>query len=154
MRRLGRGLGVLACAVVIMLPGAATALSLLNFNVAVSSGSLSHLVAAGPLDGSGLEIGSIHSLFSPLNSGATLACVDCELTFVTGNRLSFASAGGIDTWVFDHAGSSLTIEGKIPSIGIAAIGHAPRRDLRRRCDRDPIRFHELYRGFGRPRGIR
>ena len=121
MRRFRRALGGLTCAAVLALPGAATALSLLNFNLAPNSGSLSHLAAAGPLDGSGLEIASIHSLSSPLNSGATLACVGCKLTFATGNRLSFSSAGGVETWSFDQAGSSLTIKGTIPSIGIAAL---------------------------------
>lgn len=120
MSRLRKGLAVVASAWVLALPGAATALSLLTFTLVGGTGSLSHPVAAGPLDGSGLEIASVHSLSSPLNSGVTLACLDCELSFETGNRLSFGSSGGIDTWVFDHAGSILTVEGKIPSIGIGA----------------------------------
>ena len=78
-------------------------------------GTLDYAGGANPLVGAGIDFNEITGNDTPVNDGAVLACVGCELEFQTGNFL-----GSIGPNSFFDAGGSFTITGAVPLLAIGA----------------------------------
>ena len=113
---------LIVAALVLAPMGSAQALAIIEFSTAVpNTGSVSYAVEMGPLVGSDIQIADVVSVQSQIHSGESLLCLDCTLSFETGDLQSFTPGPTVDTWEFAGGpGSSLTIDGKVPDAGIVA----------------------------------
>jgi len=98
----------------------AQSITILDFTASLPNpGVFSYATEFGTLAGTGIEIGSVTSIQSPLNNGETLPCVDCILSFETDTFVSFTPGSSFDTWTFGGGAlSSISIEGKVPGASI------------------------------------
>jgi PEP-CTERM motif len=107
-------LGVLAG--LLLLPSVVWAVPVLKFDdPLVPGGTVTYDGAGGPAIGTDILFQSIQGLDTPLNAGVTLACVGCELDFVTDANLS----EGPPLWNFGPGGT-LTLTGAVPGLGLPA----------------------------------
>jgi hypothetical protein len=107
-------LGFLAA--LLLLPSVVWAVPVLKFDdPLVPGGTVTYDGTGGPAIGTDILFQSIQGLDTPLNAGVTLACVGCELDFVTGPNLS----QGPPLWDFGPGGT-LTLTGALPGLGLPA----------------------------------
>ncbi len=110
--------------VLLVLPTASQALSILTFNATPgwgSSSSFEYPVAGGALSGSAIQIDSLKSISSPSHDGDNIACSGCTLSFTSGNLVSYTSGPPFESWIFaGGAGSSVEIVGSLPDAGITS----------------------------------
>jgi hypothetical protein len=95
---------------------AANAAPLISFeddDILIQDGTFTYTGGATPLVGEGIDFFSILGFGTPLNSGNSLLCTDCELEFTTGNLLSFAF--GVYTFA---PGGTFTVVGDVPFLGL------------------------------------
>jgi hypothetical protein len=108
--RLGLLIGLL------IMPMTALAVPVLKFDdPTLPGGTVTYDGAGGPAIGTNILFQSIQGLGTPLNADVTLACVGCELDFVTGANVS----EGPPLWNFGPGGT-LTLTGAIPGVGLPA----------------------------------
>lgn len=104
-----------AAAAVLALVASPALASTITFDQLADSGTLVH-VAGGAVSGSGIAFSTISSSAAdptPLNSGVTLACGGCTLSFTTGTVITEGPA----VWTF-NGGGSFTMTGTLPDLGI------------------------------------
>jgi hypothetical protein len=100
----------------LLVPPLAWAIPVLKFDDPITpGGTVTYDGAGGPAIGTNILFQSITGLDTPMNAGVTLACVGCELDFVTGANLS----EGPPLWDFGPGGT-LTLIGAIPGLGLPA----------------------------------
>jgi hypothetical protein len=94
-----------------------------------SPGSISYNGSNGPMIGSNIRIDSVIGVDTPANSGISGTCVNCVLSFTTGNLVSSTA----NTWAFAPGGSML-LTGSVdfgsrgtvvPGDGILSVGTFP-----------------------------
>jgi hypothetical protein len=117
-RTLGRRAGLAVTALVLAVgvtlgPQAAQAVSILDFGInSPTAGSISYAGGTAPLVGSGISIDTLTA--DPAIGGDPLTCSACILAFSTG------TGSGLGGWTWGGTpGSSITITGGIPALGIA-----------------------------------
>jgi hypothetical protein len=96
----------LVAGAIVLSGSAAWALPVIDFRIQEpTSGVLGYLGGGGPLTGLGIEVDFVVGINTPANSGS-FTCIDCTLSFQTGNLITAGSNG----WLFASGfGTSLIL---------------------------------------------
>jgi hypothetical protein len=107
MKLLSSSLALLC--LVMLAPGWALAESIIDYGmVSPTAGTISYAGGSAPLVGSGIQVDNVVGLATPANNFVTRNCLNCFLSFTTGNLLQADATG----WKFG-GGGSITISGTV-----------------------------------------